>query len=64
MNAQQISDVKHTLKNQGRFYTDSDNQNWNDLVKKVFATKHPGWEDDMAYFRVTEEGRKALEETK
>lgn len=63
MNKSQINNVEHALKNGNRFYTNADDENWNDLVNKGFATKGGGWENDMAYFRVTEEGKQALNET-
>lgn len=60
LNALQVDNMIHSLKNQNRFYTEENDSNWNDLVSKGYATKHPGWEDDMAYFRVTELGKEAL----
>lgn len=45
------------------FYTESDDAEWNDLVEKGYATKHRGWEDDMAYFRVTDAGKEMVEVT-
>ncbi|WP_163113715.1 hypothetical protein [Bacillus velezensis] len=60
MSIAQINDMKHALRNGNRFYAESNNENWNDLVSKGFATKHPGWEDGMAYFRVTATGKKKL----
>jgi hypothetical protein len=60
MNKTQIGDMEHALRNQNRFYTESKDKNWNELVEKGYAIKHPGWEEDMAYFRVTGEGKKAL----
>lgn len=62
MNKNQIGCVEHALKNQNRFYAESNDKDWNDLVEKGYATKHPGWEDSMAYFRVTGNGKKALSE--
>lgn len=59
MNKNQIGDVEHALKNGNRFYTEANDKGWNDLVSKGYATKHPGWEDDMAYYKVTAEGKKA-----
>jgi hypothetical protein len=43
-----------------KVYTEANDQHWNELVGKGFATKHRGWEDDMAYFRVTNENKAAL----
>jgi hypothetical protein len=63
MNETQIGEVEHALRNGNRFYTESDNNDWNDLVDKGFAVKRPGWEDDMAYFVVTDEGKNALNMT-
>ncbi|MGE7623571.1 hypothetical protein ACQKMD_11050 [Viridibacillus sp. NPDC096237] len=60
LNKYQLIDMGHALRNGNRFYTEANNQNWNDLVKEGFATKHPGWEENMAYFRVTEDGKKAM----
>ncbi|WP_078597142.1 hypothetical protein [Evansella clarkii] len=58
MDVIQVSLVKHALKNGNRFYAEANNKEWNDLVNKGYATKHRGWEDSMAYFRVTAEGEK------
>lgn len=63
MNKNQIGDVEHALRNGNRFYTDADNKDWNDLVEKGLATKHPGWNEDSAYYRVTAEGKNVLNET-
>lgn len=58
----QLEEMKHALglprskkPYRNRFYTESNDKNWDDLVQKGFATKHRGWEDDMAYFQVTNE---------
>jgi hypothetical protein len=64
LNKTQIEDIEHSLRNGNRFYTEAKDKNWNELVEKRFATKHPGWEEDMAYFRVTGEGKSALAECK
>lgn len=56
MNDNQISIVRHALKNGNRFYTESNDKDWNDLVNKGFASKHGGWEEGYSYFRVTKEG--------
>jgi hypothetical protein len=64
LNKNQIAWIKHALKNQNRFYTDRLNKDWNDLVEKGYAIKRAGWEDDMAYFRVTPEGEKVFNETR
>ncbi|MBP1950268.1 hypothetical protein [Virgibacillus litoralis] len=63
MNKNQIGDMEHALKNGNRFYTEANDNGWNDLVETGFATKGPGWESDMAYFRVTNEGKEALKLT-
>lgn len=63
MNKVQVEDMEHALKNGNRFYTEADNSFWNELVEKGFATKRPGWEDDMAYFKVTDKGKEALKLT-
>lgn len=63
MNQIQVSDMEHALKNGNRFYSDFNDPNWNELVQLGYATKHPGWDKDSAYFRVTKEGKAALELT-
>lgn len=63
MDKKHIGDVEHALKNGNRFYTESNDKNWNELVEQGFAIKRAGWEEDMAYFQVTTEGRQALNET-
>jgi hypothetical protein len=63
LNKNQVGDMEHALKNGNRFYTEANDKDWNDLVEKGFATKHPGWEEDMVYFRVTNEGKEALKLT-
>ena len=63
MNKIQVSDMEHALRNGNRFYSESNDTNWNELVEKGLATKHPGWEEGMAYFRVTDEGKEALKLT-
>jgi len=60
MNENQIDDVEHALRNGNRFYTDANDKDWNDLVEKGFATKHPGWDEESAYYRVTAKGKEAL----
>lgn len=62
MNQQHVLDMEHAIKN-GAFYTDANNQRWTELVEKGYATKHPGWDVKSAYFKVTAEGRLALELT-
>lgn len=62
MNKNQVGDVEHALKNGNRFYTDANDKDWNDLVNKGYAIKTPGWDDRSAYFRVTSEGKAALNE--
>jgi hypothetical protein len=59
----QIEEMKHALglnysKTQTRnyFYTDADDREWNDLVEKGFAVKRKGWDEESAYFRLTDEG--------
>ena len=61
LSKEQVSDMEHALNNGNRFYDESTDRCWNDLVDKGFATKHTGWEEDMSYFRVTQSGREALE---
>jgi hypothetical protein len=60
MNKSQIGDIEHALRNGNRFYTEENDTDWNELVEKGFATKHSGWESDMAYFKVTNEGKQAI----
>ena len=62
MNAEQVSNVKHALKNGNRFYTAANDPSWMELVEKGYATKHPGWEESQAYFRVTETGERMYHE--
>ena len=63
MNENQIDDMKHALRNGNRFYTDANDKDWNGLVNIGYATKHPGWDERSAYYRVTNEGKQALNET-
>ncbi len=63
MNKNQVGDMEHALNNGNRFYTESDDKGWNELVDKGLATKRAGWESDMAYFIVTSEGKEALKLT-
>lgn len=42
------------------YYSDADDKEWNDLVEKGYAIKRPGWDDESAYFHVTDEGKKLL----
>lgn len=62
LNQIQVSDMEHAIKN-GAFYSDFNDANWNELVEMGLATKHRGWDDDSAYYKVTEAGKKALELT-
>ncbi|MNY76011.1 hypothetical protein D3C86_2154620 [compost metagenome] len=62
MNKNQIDKMQHAIRNQGRYYTDADNKDWNELVEKGYATKRPGWDDDSAYFCPTIAGKAALRE--
>ncbi|MEK5070288.1 hypothetical protein [Sporosarcina sp. FSL K6-1508] len=62
MNKMQTVDMRHAIKNGNRFYTDSNNKNWNDLVEKGYATKRPGWDVESAYYIPTTEGKQALED--
>lgn len=59
----QLEEMQHALglnydKKQTRnyFYTDADDREWNDLVSKGLAMKRRGWDDESAYFILTEEG--------
>jgi hypothetical protein len=59
----QIDQMKHALglnysKTQTRnyFYSDADDPEWNDLVEKGLAVKRPSWDEESAYFHVTEKG--------
>lgn len=63
----QKEEMKHALglnydqkETRNYFYTDADDKEWNDLVEKGFARKRPGWDDESAYFSVTDEGKKML----
>jgi len=60
LNVIQVDYMNHALRNQNRFYTEANDSHWNELVQAGFATKHPGWEEDMAYFQVTAEGKEVL----
>lgn len=60
MNKNQIGDVEHALRNGNRFYTDANDKDWNDLVSRGLATKHPGWDEKSAYYRVTQDGKEFL----
>lgn len=42
------------------FYTDGNDPEWNDLVDKGYASKRNGWDDDSAYYFVSEEGKKLV----
>ncbi|MCM3257121.1 hypothetical protein M3664_04900 [Paenibacillus lautus] len=42
------------------FYASSGNADWDDLVDKGYAVKRPGWDDESAYYHVTDEGKKLL----
>ena len=67
----QREEMKHALGlNYGKkitrnnFYTDADDADWNDLVEKGYAVKRNGWDDESAYFHITDAGKKLiLEET-
>jgi hypothetical protein len=50
-------DPKPTRNN---YYTDADDRDWNDLVEKGYAVKRKGWDDESAYFHVTDEGKKVI----
>ncbi|MCI3922450.1 hypothetical protein MO973_19645 [Paenibacillus sp. TRM 82003] len=59
----QIEQMKHALgmnyaklPTRNFFYCELDDPEWNDLVEKGFAYKRPGWDDESAYFYVTEAG--------
>ncbi len=63
MNRTQVVDMEHALNNGNRFYTDATDKSWLELESNGLATRHKGWEEDMAYFCVTEKGEEALELT-
>ncbi len=63
MNRVQVEDMEHALRNGNRYYGESNDKDWNELVEKGFATKHPGWDKESAYYRVTEKGKEALKLT-
>lgn len=43
-----------------RYYTNSDNEHWLDLVSKGLAEQCGGWEKGRCYFIVTFEGAKTI----
>jgi len=60
----QLDQMRHALGlNYGKemtrnnYYTDSDDLEWNDLVEKGYAVKRSGWDDESAYYHVTDEGK-------
>lgn len=64
----QIKMMKHALglnysteQTRNYFYCETNNPEWNDLVAKGYATKLRAWDDESAYFRVTEEGIRLIE---
>lgn len=63
MNRVQIEDMEHALANGNRFYGESNDKDWNELVEKGLASKHPGWDAESAYYRVTTAGKEALKLT-
>ncbi|GAK41931.1 hypothetical protein TCA2_4423 [Paenibacillus sp. TCA20] len=50
----------HEHETRNHYFTRANNADWNDLVHKGYASKRPGWDDEDAYFSVTDQGRKAL----
>lgn len=63
----QREEIKHALglnysdkETRNYFYTDANDPEWNDLVEKGYAKKGKGWDDESAYFFVTEEGKKLI----
>jgi len=60
LNVIQVDQMNHALGNQNRFYTETNDSHWNELVQADLTTKHLGWEEDMSYFRVTAEGKEAF----
>lgn len=59
LSKRQIDEMEHAIRNK-RFYTDSDDKNWNELVGKGYATKSSGWDDGSAYYYVTSKGKEAI----
>ena len=60
---EQIREMKHALglnyskkPYRNRFYCNTKNKNWNDLVSKGLAEKSSGWENDRCYFGLTKLG--------
>ena len=47
-----------------RFYTNTMDMNWGDLVRNGFAEKSKGYVKNMAFFHVTDKGIKHLRETR
>jgi len=47
---------KSPVQTRNNFYDDADDKSWNDLVEKGLARKRPGWDDESAYFIMTQEG--------
>jgi hypothetical protein len=44
------------------FYCSTKSLEWEDLVEKGLATKDPGWDEESAYYRVTEKGINLIQE--
>lgn len=62
MTQEELEVIRHCIKN-GRFYTEKVDRVWNGLIEKGYAVAGGGWEEDMAYFFVTEEGKAAYLQT-
>ncbi|MEF2965069.1 hypothetical protein V3851_04430 [Paenibacillus sp. M1] len=42
------------------YYLSTEDQEWNDLAKKGYAVKRPGWNEGSVLYHVTDEGKKLL----
>lgn len=60
MNKNQINMMEHAIRNQGRYYTDENCKDWNELVLRGYATKRGGWNSKSAYFLPTSKGKAQL----
>lgn len=59
----QFEKMKHALglnygdkQTRNAFYCNANDPEWNDLVEKGLARKKPGWDDEQAYFILTDTG--------
>ncbi|OAB26236.1 hypothetical protein PMSD_25990 [Paenibacillus macquariensis subsp. defensor] len=63
----QLEQMRHALglnysneQTRNYFYTDANDPEWNDLVTKGYAIKRNGWDDESAYYYVSEEGKELV----